>query len=62
MIPRTVPEHLAVLDGGRGSEGRIHFAGEHASSAHAWIQGTIESGIRAAAEIYDGRRSRTAAR
>ena len=32
-------------------EGRIHFAGEHASLAHAWIQGAIESGIRAASEI-----------
>lgn len=26
-------------------EGRIHFAGEHASLAHAWIQGAIESGL-----------------
>jgi monoamine oxidase len=34
-------------------EGRVHFAGEHASLAHAWIQGAIESGIRAAAEIHD---------
>ncbi len=34
-------------------EGRIHFAGEHASLAHAWIQGAVESGIRAAAEIHD---------
>ena len=34
-------------------EGRIHFAGEHASLAHAWIQGAIESGLRAAAEIHD---------
>ena len=33
-------------------EGRIHFAGEHASLAHAWIQGAIESGVRAAAEIH----------
>ncbi len=32
-------------------EGRIHFAGEHASLAHAWIQGAIESGLRAASEI-----------
>jgi monoamine oxidase len=32
-------------------EGRIHFAGEHASLAHAWIQGAIESGLRAAYEI-----------
>ena len=34
-------------------EGRIHFAGEHASLAHAWIQGAIESGLRAAAEVHD---------
>jgi monoamine oxidase len=33
-------------------EGRIHFAGEHASLAHAWIQGAIESGLRAASEIH----------
>ena len=34
-------------------EGRIHFAGEHASLSHAWIQGAIESGVRAAAEVHD---------
>ncbi len=32
-------------------EGRIYFAGEHASLEHAWIQGAIESGLRAAWEI-----------
>jgi len=32
-------------------EGRVHFAGEHASLAHAWIQGAIESGLRAASEV-----------
>ena len=32
-------------------EGRLHFAGEHASLFHAWIQGAIESGLRAALEI-----------
>lgn len=34
-------------------EGRIHFAGEHASLAHAWIQGSIESGLRAANEVNE---------
>ncbi len=34
-------------------EGRIHFAGEHASLAHAWIQGAIESGLRAASEVHN---------
>jgi monoamine oxidase len=33
-------------------EGRIHFAGEHCSLHHAWIQGALESGIRAAREIH----------
>ncbi|HVF64607.1 MAG TPA: FAD-dependent oxidoreductase [Casimicrobiaceae bacterium] len=33
-------------------EGRVFFAGEHASLAHAWIQGAIESGLTAAAAIH----------
>jgi len=33
-------------------EGRIHFAGEHASLYHAWIQGAFESGLRAAVAIH----------
>ncbi len=34
------------------TEGRLHFAGEHASQFHGWIQGAIASGIRAAEEIH----------
>jgi monoamine oxidase len=33
-------------------EGRVHFAGEHTSKTHAWIEGAIESGIRAAYEVH----------
>jgi monoamine oxidase len=33
-------------------EGRVHFAGEHTSLKHAWIEGAIESGVRAALEIH----------
>lgn len=33
-------------------EGRIHFAGEHASVYHRWIQGALESGLRAACAIH----------
>ncbi|MCI0395107.1 MAG: flavin monoamine oxidase family protein [Chloroflexi bacterium] len=33
-------------------EGRIYFAGEHASLAHAWIQGAIESGLRTAMQVH----------
>jgi monoamine oxidase len=35
-------------------EGNVHFAGEHTSLKHAWIEGAIESGIRTALEIIDG--------
>ncbi|UOE53664.1 flavin monoamine oxidase family protein [Bacillus sp. CMF12] len=34
-------------------EGRVHFAGEHTSKNRTWIQGAIESGIRAAYEVND---------
>lgn len=34
-------------------EGKAHFAGEHASLKHAWIEGAIESGIRAALEVNE---------
>jgi monoamine oxidase len=34
-------------------EGRVHFAGEHTSLPHRWIQGAIESGIRVAQEVND---------
>ncbi len=33
-------------------EGRIYFAGEHASLYHAWIQGAIESGLQTAIAIH----------
>jgi len=34
-------------------EGRIHFAGEHCSLYHAWIQGALESGLDAARAIHE---------
>jgi monoamine oxidase len=34
-------------------EGRIQFAGEHCSLYHAWIQGALESGLRAARAIHE---------
>lgn len=40
--------HAAIV----APEGRIHFAGEHASLSHAWIQGAIESGLRTAKEVH----------
>lgn len=35
------------------SEGQLHFAGEHTSLKHAWIEGAIESAIRVTLEIRD---------
>jgi monoamine oxidase len=32
-------------------EGRIHFAGEHTSAWHGWMNGALESGNRAASEV-----------
>jgi monoamine oxidase len=34
-------------------EGKAHFAGEHTSLKHAWIEGAIESAIRAALEVNE---------
>ncbi|SDM52542.1 monoamine oxidase [Fictibacillus solisalsi] len=38
-------------------EGRVHFAGEHTSTAPAWIEGAIQSGIRVAYEVTNLPRS-----
>ena len=34
-------------------EGPIHFAGEHTSLKHSWIEGAVESGLRAAQEVHE---------
>ncbi|MFF4416859.1 FAD-dependent oxidoreductase [Streptosporangium sp. NPDC001559] len=34
-------------------EGRVHFAGEHCSLWHAWIEGALESGLKAAQAIHE---------
>ena len=34
-------------------EGRIFFAGEHASLCHAWIQGAIDSALAAASAVHE---------
>jgi monoamine oxidase len=46
---RSLLPHVA------GSEGRIHFAGEHTSAWPGWMQGAIESGNRAAREVLQAR-------
>lgn len=34
-------------------EGRVHFAGEHTSMWASWMQGALQSGLRAAKEVND---------
>ncbi len=46
------PGQVRTLDAHLGRpEGRIHFAGEHASSLRGWMQSALESGRRVAKEI-----------
>ena len=45
---------LALTQAIRRPEGRIHFAGEHASSWPGWMQGALESGLRAVREVNEG--------
>ncbi|MDX1567540.1 MAG: FAD-dependent oxidoreductase, partial [Longimicrobiales bacterium] len=35
-------------------EGPVHFAGEHASDYRGWMQGALQSGLRAAREVNSG--------
>lgn len=44
---------IALLPHIARAEGRIHFAGEHASTSPGWMQGALESGNRAAREIME---------
>jgi monoamine oxidase len=40
--------------------GRIHFAGEHLSPWFSWMQGALDSGLRAAKEINEATESKSA--
>ena len=54
-VAHPTSEQSEELDSFIGAvEGRIHFAGEHASDYHGWMQGAILSGLRAATEIHEG--------
>jgi monoamine oxidase len=44
-------QHTALYADLIAPEGRIHFAGEHASLTHTWMQGSLESGLRATREM-----------
>ncbi|MCA9779666.1 MAG: flavin monoamine oxidase family protein [Candidatus Eremiobacteraeota bacterium] len=44
----------ALFEASHWMEDRLSFAGEHTTLTHAWIQGAVESGVRAAAEVHVG--------
>jgi monoamine oxidase len=48
----TSSQHAALSSEIGRVEGRIHFAGEHASADRGWMQGALASGLRAAREIH----------
>ncbi|MFJ8313434.1 flavin monoamine oxidase family protein [Streptomyces sp. NPDC094147] len=52
FTPGQLHEHHAST---RTVEGRVHFAGEHTSLKPAWIEGALESALRASLEVH-GRR------
>jgi monoamine oxidase len=47
----TPGQHSALYRDVVAPEGRILFAGEHASLSHTWMQGALESALRAVREI-----------
>lgn len=48
------PRQMSTLcEGIEKPEGRVHFAGEHTSNWTGWMQGALESGLRAAKEVAD---------
>lgn len=48
FTPGQLHEHHASA---RTIEGRVHFAGEHTSLKPAWIEGALESAVRACVEL-----------
>ena len=47
--PGQLHEHHAAT---RTVEGRVHFAGDHTSLKPAWIEGALESAVRASLEAH----------
>jgi monoamine oxidase len=48
-----------LLPAAQRPEGRIHFAGEHTSAWHGWMNGALESGNRAAEEVNEAESAET---
>lgn len=47
-------QHTELLAHVRAPEGPLHFAGCHTSVKPAWIEGALESAVRAALEVHTG--------
>ncbi|MDQ0682267.1 monoamine oxidase [Streptomyces achromogenes] len=45
-------QHTELLSAIRSPEGPLHFAGDHTSVKPSWIEGALESGVRAALEAH----------
>ena len=58
---RILAVHLQLLNGQElelfpyitPPSGKVHFAGEHTTLTHGWMQGAIESGVRVAYEVNE---------
>ena len=48
----TQSQEKNLFDELRLKEGRIYFAGEHTAEKRGWMQGALDSGLRAAKEIH----------
>ncbi|MFI0091766.1 flavin monoamine oxidase family protein [Streptomyces bobili] len=45
-------QHTELLTAIRSPEGPLHFAGDHTSVKPSWIEGALESAVRAALEVH----------
>lgn len=45
-------QHTRFYEASITPEGPVYFAGEHTTYKHMWIEGAVESGLRAAREIH----------
>ena len=48
----TEEQEKTLFDELSRREGKLYFAGEHTSTTRGWIQGALESGLRAAQQIH----------
>lgn len=47
-------QHTELFPDIPGSEGMLHFAGDHTSIKPAWIKGALESAVRTALKVHTG--------